>query len=351
MIKGFSCPVCNATDWAHIETYAYSRADGKSCPRSKYSAIPDKLKALGRILLWAKPRAHLVRCTSLNAYQKLRRDVLFKVWFAESQELELKSIYCATCGFACYTPRPEGSDIAAKYAYLKQYEPDQGGQSNYGSYALKLDEARANRIYRTCTRFVSGRMLDVLDYGGGNGKILIPFRDNNHNCYLIDYNDHPVTGVNKLGDDINNCQIGKTFDVIICSHVLEHVSDPGHLIVSLKRHLSVGGIIYAEVPHEIWGGLRIDEDPVTHVNFFTSNSFISLFLSNGLGVLDHAQMISNYGTSFMEVVWLVARNDTDADVSVLPADTKASLYPSRWYSLNKLFGQMIVPRLRRLTNR
>lgn len=351
MIKGFSCPVCSGTDWAHIETYAYARTDGAASPPSKYSAITAKLKMLARILLCAKPRTDLVRCPSLNAYQKLRRDVMFKVWFAESQELELESIYCATCGFACYTPRPEDGDIAAMYAYLKQYEPDQGGQSNYGAYALKLDEARANRIYRTCTRFVSGRPLEVLDYGGGNGKILIPFRDNNHNCHLIDYNDHPVTGVSKLGDDINSCQIDKLFDVIICSHVLEHVSDVGSLIASLKRHLSTGGIIYAEVPQEIWGGLRIGEDPVTHINFFTRNSFRSLFLSHGFSVLDHAQIISNYGTSYMEVVWLVARNDTGANSSVLPADTKESLYPSRWYSLKKLFGQTIVPGLRKLANR
>lgn len=351
MIKGFSCPVCNGSDWAHMETYAYSRADGTSCPRSKYSAISDKLKTLGRILLCAKPRVDLVRCTSLNAYQKLRREVLFKVWFPESQELELESIYCATCGFACYTPRPDDKDIAAKYAYLKQYEPDQGGQANYGSYALKLDEARADRIYRTCTKYVSKARLDVLDYGGGNGKILIPFRDNNHNCHLIDYNDHPVTGVSKLGDDINSCQIGKTFDVIICSHVLEHVSDIGSLVYALKRHLSASGIIYAEVPLEIWGGLKIGEDPVTHINFFTRNSLMSLFLAHGLGVLDHAQMISNYGTSSMEVVWLVARNDAGAIADVLPADTKALIYPSRWYSLKKLFGQTIVPGLRKLANR
>lgn len=351
MIKGFSCPVCNGTDWTHMETYAYSRADGKSCARSKYATLADKLKALGRILLCATPRAGLVRCTSLNAYQKLRRDVLFKVWFPESHELELESIYCAACGFACYTPRPEDDDIAAKYAYLKQYEPDQGGQANYGPYALKLDEARAERIYRTCSRFVSRPRLDVLDYGGGNGKILIPFRDNHHNCHLIDYNDHPVTGVSKLGDDLNSCQTGKTFDVIICSHVLEHVSDVGGLVAALKRHLNADGIIYAEVPQEIWGGLKIGEDPVTHINFFTRNSLMSLFLSRGLRILDNAQMISNYGTSAMEVVWLVARNDADPIASILPPDTEALLYPSRWYSLKKLFGQALVPRLRRLANR
>lgn len=350
MIKGFSCPVCSGTDWEHIETYAYSRADGKSCGRSKYSTISDKLKTLGRILLCAKPRVDLVRCTSLNAYQKLRRDVLFKVWFPESHELELESIYCAACGFACYTPRPDDNAIAAKYAYLKQYEPDQGGQANYGAYALKLDEARSGRIYRTCAKYVSKAQLDVLDYGGGNGKILIPFRDNHHNCYLIDYNDHPVTGVSKLGDDINNCQIDKTFDVIICSHVLEHVSDVGRLVTALKRNLSSDGIIYAEVPQEIWGGLKIGEDPVTHINFFTRNSLMSLFLAHGFSVLDHAQMISNYGSSTMEVVWLIARNDSSTIASILPADTKTLLYPSRWYSLKKLFGQTLMPGLRKLTN-
>ena len=73
-------------------------------------------------------------------------------------------------------------------------------------------------------------------------------------------------------------QIEKKFDIVICSHVLEHVSDLSNLVTKLKEQLKSNGIIYAEVPQEIWAGLRIDADPVTHVNFFSLNSFLSILL-------------------------------------------------------------------------
>ena len=231
---------------------------------------------------------------------------------------------------------------------MKQFEPDQGGQTGHDSYARKLDNDRAERIFSQCSKYLANRNLDVLDYGGGNGKILIPFMEKKHKCFLMDYNDRQIDGVIKLADDINAYKGGEKFDLIICSHVLEHVSNFPGLVNKLNGLLNTGGIIYAEVPQEIWAGLRIDADPVTHINFFTFNSFRNLFLVNGFSIIEASQEISNYGRGYLEVIWLVAKSDGKGAGDLLPSDTKAMLFPSRIYSIKKLYRWLVTPIIRRI---
>ena len=109
--------------------------------------------------------------------------------------------------------------------------------------------------------------------------------------------------------------------------------------------------MYAEVPQEIWAGLRIDADPVTHINFFTFNSFRNLFLVNGFQILEANQEISNYGRGYLEVIWLVAKSDGKGADKLLPSDTKALLFPARIYSIKKLYRWLVTPIIRRIKDR
>jgi SAM-dependent methyltransferase len=351
MQKTFDCPICKSNTWKPIETYSYLRDDLTKTKHTRYSGLLRKLHIAGRALLFAKPRKKVVHYDALSSYQKLRNRVIFNVWFKQNNEVQLNSIFCGICGFACYTPRPDDVDIAKKYEYLKQYEPDVGGQTGQDQYAKDLDSKRAARIYDTCSAYHTSEQVDILDYGGGNGKLMIPFLENKHSCYLIDYNDHPLPGISKIGNDITSFHANAKFDVIICSHVLEHVSEISKLVIKLKDLLNPEGIIYAEVPQEIWAGLRIDADPVTHINYFTKNSFVNLFLANGFEILEKNQQISNYANAHMEVIWVVAKPNSNNPASLLSADTRVMLYPSRFYSSIKLFRLLIVPRLRKLLDR
>lgn len=339
----FECPICKYSTWKLIEKYTYLRDDLTTTKQTRYSTLFRKLTIVGRALFLARPRKRVAHYNSLSKYQKLRREVIFKVWFEHEREVSINSIYCATCGFTCYSPRPNDYDIARKYMYLKKYEPDIGGQSDYDIYAKNLDNQRASRIYCKCTENALDKKLYVLDYGGGNGKLLIPFIENKHICHIIDYNDKPISGITKIGNDINNYQTNVKYDVIICSHVLEHISDVSNLIKKLKDLLNPDGIIYAEVPLEIWAGLRIDADPVTHINFFTTNSLANLFLVNGFEIIGKKQQVSNYAKTFMEVVWVVAKKNNINSHTLLTSDTNKLLYPSRLYSLKKIFRLLIGP--------
>jgi len=345
MIENFECPVCNHIEWNIIENFKYTVLDHKQSRHGKFRIQFRKLIRLWKILIFAKPSKKTIHCRDLDRYQVKRREVLFNVWFPESKTVEVKTKYCGKCGFGCFTPRPDENDIAAKYQYLKLAFPDQGGQTGQGIYAKGLDYKRALRIHDLTINTIKKKKIRILDYGGGNGKLLIPFLTDGHECYIVDYNDHPVQGVKKIGNNIHDMDRDITFDIILCSHVLEHVSDIGSLLSALRQLLNQGGVLYTEVPHEIWAGIYIDADPVTHINYFTSNSLNSLLIINGFRILQNKRVISNYGKSFMDVIWALSSKTEQPVGGHLIADTRSLLYPSRIGSLIKVYKMFIWPKI------
>ncbi|MEI6242823.1 MAG: methyltransferase domain-containing protein [Chlamydiota bacterium] len=83
-----------------------------------------------------------------------------------------------------------------------------------------------------------------------------------------------------------------TFDVIICSHVIEHLSN-GLLFLEklIQDHLKSGGTIYVEFPSvhslSLWsakGTLQFCDDP-THIRVYDTKEIANLFLQNHIKVL------------------------------------------------------------------
>lgn len=270
MLDQFDCPACHADDWEKIGTNQYKR-DVK--PKSDYLA--------------------------------LRWRVLFELWLPNHDQVRLSTIMCRDCGFMTYTPRPSTTDIEAKYRFLQRAEGSLG--THHGSdSATRTLELRADMVYRAVRDIRSGSNLDVLDFGGGDGRLLSPFADAGHRCYLVDYNRLPREGIEKLGDTLEEVSDDQRFDVIICSHVLEHLADPFSHLEWFRTHLRAGGVIYGEVPLGVWEGIGIRRDPVTHINFFTPHSFGRLFARSGFEPLTLDQRVGWY-TRRIDIVVAVAR--------------------------------------------
>jgi len=93
-----------------------------------------------------------------------------------------------------------------------------------------------------------------------------------HKCSVVDYPTDMIPGVQHLGLDLDHIPAGNRFDIIICSHVLEHLAEPLTLVNRLADFLEEAGILYVEVPLEIWKSAPLQLEPVTHINFFTLDS-------------------------------------------------------------------------------
>ncbi len=201
---------------------------------------------------------------------RLRRQVLFDVWFPRATTVTLRSQRCRSCGTVCYVPRPTHDDIVRKYDFLRSAL--NGSPSLVMSPRIEAsDLARAEAILATLAPYLpnSARVLDV---GGGDGRLMGPFIDGGFECSLVDRVDHTRPGVRKLADSLDALTAGAVFDAAVLSHVLEHVASPRRLLEQMHSRLSQAGTVYVEVPFEaFYSNARnpIVAEPVEHINFFT----------------------------------------------------------------------------------
>lgn len=215
----------------------------------------------------------------MNPYVNKRLAVLFKVWSPDKTSITLVSVACERCGFVCYLPRPSEEDINAKYKFLAT-DPETGNEI---SRVLESDKHRAADLYRYLQPLLP-QQASILDFGGGNGRLLRSFVSDGHRCCLVDYAGETLPGIHYVGKSLDDIPKGQKFDAIICSHVLEHLAEPFKLVANLKPFLHETGTLYIEVPLEIWKHPPLPVEPVTHINYFTPASLRHLIARAGFSV-------------------------------------------------------------------
>lgn len=94
-----------------------------------------------------------------------------------------------------------------------------------------------------------------------------------------------MPGVEHLGCTVDDIPNDRVFNLIVCSHVLEHLAEPREIVEKLAKHLKPEGVMYVELPLEIWNEVPLPVEPVTHINFFTPQSTRALMSLSGLNVM------------------------------------------------------------------
>jgi 2-polyprenyl-3-methyl-5-hydroxy-6-metoxy-1,4-benzoquinol methylase len=94
---------------------------------------------------------------------------------------------------------------------------------------------------------------NVLDVGCGTGALLTSFLKNNCEVLGLDFNNKYLSvakskGINVRKGSIEQIKSNEKFDLIILSHVLEHLLNPSVFLKKIKNILSDNGILYIEVP-------------------------------------------------------------------------------------------------------
>ena len=168
------------------------------------------------------------------------------------------TIQCNHCGFRYGSVRFTDEQAQAIYGeyrtdrYFEErelFEP--GFRANYDHHFEPYN--RTDKV----EAFVRSHKepATVLDIGGGNGQNT-PFRDR---ATIVD-----------IGDTIEG-----HYDLVVMSHLLEHVASPRHFVELARKHLNPDGLIYTETPidppHNSWNehcqvfseqSLRILLDPI-----------------------------------------------------------------------------------------
>ena len=127
----------------------------------------------------------------------------------------------------------------------------------------------------------------VLDFGGDTG-LNTPFRGS-----AAVHHVHDISGLETVAGavSVSLAQAGaETYDLIVSSQVLEHVSDPRAMLADIAALARPETKIYLEVPHEDVVRLHGSERPIgprkrlwhEHVNFFTPESLDAMLAAAGL---------------------------------------------------------------------
>jgi SAM-dependent methyltransferase len=138
----------------------------------------------------------------------------------------------------------------------------------------------------------------VLDLGCDAGYALAAFQEHGWSVVGIELN--PATSGyarQKLGVRIlssaDQLEPAEKFDVIMLSHVIEHIVEPGELLKSLAARLQSQGVFYIMVPNygsyyvrHLTRGNWASFIPWQHVWYFDSRSLPRLLRQNGFECLE-----------------------------------------------------------------
>lgn len=153
------------------------------------------------------------------------------------------------------------------------------------------------------SRTDAARPLNYLDVGCGNHMPRATKRRfPNWNYYGLDRQDYNIDAADKaamaghFAVDLETGSLDSVpddfFDVIVMSHVLEHIPNGLAVIASLTRKVRAGGRIYLEFPSvrslslpSMKGTLNFCDDP-THVRVYGVAEVANVLLAHGFKVLD-----------------------------------------------------------------
>jgi len=242
------CPICKSINWLVIGQRSYLKADTES----------------------------------FNNYIQARYRVLFEVWLPDQEEITLTSKLCQDCGFVTYTPRPDSADIEAKYKFLSKLD---NTRVVIDPESI-IESKRSLKLFRYIkSQFPLNNKTRILDFGGGDGHLMREFISYGADCYLIDTTEAIYSGVTHIGYTEGDLLSEQKFEVIVCSHVIEHVEYPRMLIYEAMR---VAKYVYVEVPLEDTARLSQNYvfDKVGHINYYSPKTIRRLLQTCNLHIMD-----------------------------------------------------------------
>jgi len=170
----------------------------------------------------------------------------------------------------------------------KHYEQGYANYSGQEWRALGAVNKSAN-IRELCQ---SVQHESILEIGAGDGAVLESLRKNNFGSEwrALEISDSAVALLKDRGfqsevfDGHHLALADKSVDLVVMSHVVEHLEDPRSLLVEAAR---VGRHVCVEVPLEHTVRLKDENvfNPVGHINFYTARTARMLLYSVGYEVI------------------------------------------------------------------
>lgn len=193
---------------------------------------------------------------------------------------------CDGCGLVFADPMVAGD--GAFYGWITAFERyHAGARWEWGVIKDQIRQAQSKTMLEIGAG--AGRLMDFLGDVAGLS------------CVGIDVSESSVEAARKNGHDVRVAAFtdlnsvlsaDETFDAIVLSHVLEHVSDPRGVMTTLLKRLNPGGKLMAAIPYSPMSRELTDWDimnlPPHHLTRWNAQSLEGLARALGCKVQLHA---------------------------------------------------------------
>lgn len=191
----------------------------------------------------------------------------------------LKRVHCCSCGMVFADPMP-GEELLGQYnaSFFASYFASVHGNHTRDPLSMAFFSGIAHLRIFYITRYLDKYNINVsvlLEVGPGQGFFARNFLEKHpETTYMaIETDTSCYTSLKEMGvrlvDDSSKSEDNMPVDLVVMSHVLEHVSNPREFISNATRNLHKGGSLFIEVPCRDWEHKPIDEP---HLLFFDKGS-------------------------------------------------------------------------------
>ncbi|HEX8279677.1 MAG TPA: class I SAM-dependent methyltransferase [Segetibacter sp.] len=217
-------------------------------------------------------------------------DIKFCLFDGHPMKEGYSIVQCEVCNFNYADTQINQKDLDIYYKDLSKYEDKNLGTG--GGYTPE-DKDRLLKAAVSIHNAVADKNIRILDLGCANGGLLKELKklgftnltgvDPSITCVKTTIQEVGCKAYQSSAFSLN-AELGG-FDLIILSHVLEHILDVQALIKNLSTLLNKKGLIYVECPNaENYYKIihaPLQEFNTEHINHFTEVSFENLFGLNG----------------------------------------------------------------------
>jgi len=221
---------------------------------------------------------------------------------------------CSNCGFVYTSPRMNARSYGLFYdkEYRELYEGTNIASEEF--FERQRQKGRKILKFMKSNGFISGSRIKVLEVGCGAGGILDIFQQEGHQVLGIDLGSEYINfGKSNYRLDLRVGYLADlkhefTPDLVIYSHVMEHVTDPIKEMGDLAAICGPNTLVYIEVPGLFYIHKSYNLDMMlyfqnAHTFHFTLNSLNYLMNKSGFKML--------LGTEYIKAVYCKGHSDVN----------------------------------------
>ncbi len=266
--------------------------------------------------------------------KKILEQIRFTLFDGHPMNGGYALVQCGKCGFIYANTNVTQGQLDIYYTELSKYEDK---VVSTGSGYSQNDRDRLFAVAKFLDQNIANKSARILDLGCANGGLLKELKnlgfenvvgvDPSHACVVMAREEVGCEVLQYSLFDIPD-NIGK-FDVVILSHVLEHVFDIDKAMAIVRHLLVDGGVAYIECP-DAQHYYKVIHAPLQefnseHINHFSVNSFRNLVLSKGFEEIQIGEKVFKIASDQdYHAVYALSRKGAEVNNFAFEFDTSIS---------------------------